>query len=69
MSLSEYRKRRLLEELATKITGITIDDGRDPGHRKELRVGGTADLEDIHAAQVSETGLVRPQGPGPDSDF
>ena len=45
-----------------------MDEGRDPGHRKLVRVGGATDLESIYAARVTKTGRVRPEGPGPDSE-
>ena len=56
----EYWDKVLEEE------GLSMNAGLDPGHRKLLRVGGTADLERIHAAIVTYTGKVRPPGHGPD---
>ena len=55
------------EELL-KAEGLGMDEGRDPGHRKLVRVGGATDLESIYAARVTKTGRVRPEGPGPDSE-
>ena len=56
----EYWDKVLEEE------GLSMNAGLDPGHRKLLRVGGTADLERIHAAIVTYTGKVKPPGHGPD---
>lgn len=56
----EYWEKLLKEE------GLSMDAGRDPGHRKEIRVGNTTDLERIHAAIVTYTGKVKPPGHGPD---
>lgn len=56
----EYWEQVLKEE------GLSMNAGLDPGHRKLLRVGNTADLEKIHAAIVSYVGKVKPEGYGPD---
>lgn len=53
-------------ERVLKEDGLDMNAGLDPGHRKVLRVGNTADLERVHTAVVSKTGRVRPRGAGPD---
>jgi hypothetical protein len=53
-------------EQILKNEGLGMDAGRDPGHRKLLRVGGTEDLEAIYAAQITDFGKVKPQGNGSD---
>jgi hypothetical protein len=56
----EYWEQVLREE------GLSMNAGLDPGHRKLLRVGNGTDLERIHAAIVTYTGKVKPEGHGPD---
>jgi hypothetical protein len=53
-------------EQILKERGLDMDAGRDPGHRKVLRIGGSVDLERVHTARASRTGKVKPQGAGPD---
>ena len=48
--------------------GLSMDAGRDPGHRKLLCVGNASDLEGIHEMLVGQNGRVRPKGSGPDDD-
>ena len=57
---AEYWEQVLREE------GLSMNAGLDPGHRKLLRVGNSTDLERIHAAIVTDTGKVKPEGHGPD---
>ena len=51
-----------------KAEGLSMDAGRDPGHRKLLCVGNASDLEGIHEMLVGQNGRVRPKGAGPDDD-
>jgi hypothetical protein len=46
--------------------GLSMDAGRDPGHRKLALVGSTKDLEDVYEMLAGENGRVRPEGAGPD---
>lgn len=55
-------------EQILKKEGLGLDAGRDPGHRKLILVGSSADLDAIHEMQVGENGKVRPAGPGPDEE-
>lgn len=60
----------LIREWEKKLRALklSMDAGRDPGHRKLIRVGGASDLERIQAAQTTDTGKVSPSGSGSDSD-
>ena len=46
--------------------GLSMDAGRDAGHRKVLLVGNSSDLESIYEMLVGDNGKVRPKGTGPD---
>jgi hypothetical protein len=48
--------------------GLSMDVGRDPGHRRLVLVGNSSDLEGIYEMLVGENGRVRPEGAGPDDD-
>jgi hypothetical protein len=45
---------------------LTMDAGRDPGHRKLVYVGDSAGIEAIHEMQVGKTGRTKMPGAGPD---
>jgi len=72
------RKKRSPIDLATnskeyweqilRESGLGMDAGRDPGHRKTVLVGNSFDLENIHEMLVGQNGRVRPDGTGPDED-
>ena len=48
--------------------GLSMDAGRDPGHRKLLYVGNSFNLEAIYEMTIGETdGRVRPAGHAPDA--
>lgn len=55
-------------EQLLKDEGLSMDAGRDPGHRKTVLVGNSNDLEDIHEMMAGRNGRVRPKGAGPDDN-
>lgn len=47
--------------------GLSMDGGRDPGHRNMLRIGNSTDVEKLEEYILSRCGKVKPEGHGPDS--
>jgi hypothetical protein len=58
--LKEHWEKILADE------GLSMDAGRDPGHRKTVLVGGSIEIEGIYEGLVGENGRVSPKGTGAD---
>jgi hypothetical protein len=59
--------RALWEKVLVEV-GLSMDAGRDKGHRKLVYVGDSATLEAVAGRIATSVGRVRPKGHGPDSD-
>lgn len=66
MSRKKATDKEYWEEKLRK-AGLSMDAGRDPGHRKLVLIGGSIEVDMIQEIMIrKKSGRVRPKGAGPD---
>ena len=67
MSRKKATDKEYWEEKLRK-AGLSMDAGRDPGHRKLVLIGGSIEVDMIQEIMIrKESGRVSPKGAGPDT--